>query len=145
MQGLVDHLRNEQLLTPEALKTILEQVKSDGVTLVQGLLSSNHIDSSTLAKIVSVTYGVPIFDLKTMAEPDLDERLTPLALIRKYSALPLWQRGNTIFLGVADPTNKSAIDDFKFATSNLTFRSNHRYRVNQRVSLSVSSNYGLLR
>ena len=27
----------------------------------------------------------------------------------------------------------------------LTFRSNHRYRVNQRVSLSVSSNYGLLR
>ncbi len=28
---------------------------------------------------------------------------------------------------------------------NLTFRSNHRYRVNQRVSLSVSSNYGLLR
>ena len=28
---------------------------------------------------------------------------------------------------------------------NLTFRSNHRYRVNQRVNLSVSSNYGLLR
>ena len=28
---------------------------------------------------------------------------------------------------------------------NLTFRSNHRYRVNQRVRLSVSSNYGLLR
>lgn len=28
---------------------------------------------------------------------------------------------------------------------NLTFRSDHRYRVNQRVSLSVSSNYGLLR
>ena len=27
----------------------------------------------------------------------------------------------------------------------LTFRSNRRYRVNQRVSLSVSSNYGLLR
>ncbi|MGB2000783.1 MAG: hypothetical protein ACPH9S_04760 [Candidatus Puniceispirillaceae bacterium] len=27
----------------------------------------------------------------------------------------------------------------------LTFRSNHRYRVNQRVNLSVSSNYGLLR
>ena len=116
MQGLVDHLRNEQLLTPEALKSILEQVKSDGVTLVQGLLSSNHIDSSTLANIVSVTYGIPFFDLKTMAEPDLDERLTPLALIRKYSALPLWQRGNKIFLGVADPTNKSAIDDFKFAT-----------------------------
>ena len=28
---------------------------------------------------------------------------------------------------------------------NLTFRSDRRYRVNQRVSLSVSSNYGLLR
>jgi len=28
---------------------------------------------------------------------------------------------------------------------NLTFRSNHRYRVNQTVRLSVSSNYGLLR
>ena len=27
----------------------------------------------------------------------------------------------------------------------LTFRSNHRFRVNQRVRLSVSSNYGLLR
>jgi uncharacterized protein YcfJ len=28
---------------------------------------------------------------------------------------------------------------------NLSFRSNHRYRVNQSVRLSVSSNYGLLR
>ena len=28
---------------------------------------------------------------------------------------------------------------------NLTFRSDRRYRLNQRVSLSVSSNYGLLR
>jgi len=116
MQGLVEHLRNEGLLTPEALNRIVEQAKSDGVTLVNGLLSSNLIDSSTLAKIVSDTYGVPLFDLKTLDEPDLDERFTPLALIRKYRALPLRQRGNKIFLGIADPTNKSAIDDFKFAT-----------------------------
>ena len=116
MQGLVEHLRNEGLLTQEALNRIVEEAKSDGVTLVQGLLSSNLIDSSTLAKIVSDTYGVPLFDLKTMDEPDLDEGLTPIALIRKYRALPLRQRGKKIFIGVADPTNKSAIDDFKFAT-----------------------------
>ena len=116
MQGLVEHLRNEELLTSEALKSVVEQAKSDGTTLVQGLLDSNLIDDSTLAKIVSDIYGVPLFDLKTLDEPDLDERFTPLALIRKYRALPLRQRGNKIFLGVADPTNKSASDDFQFAT-----------------------------
>lgn len=116
MQGLVKRLTDEGLIDPEVLETVVDQAKSDGVTIIKGLLTTTHIASATLARFVADTYGIPLFDLKTMAEPEFDEQLVPVTLIRKHGALPLWQRGNKIFLGVADPTNKSAIDDFKFAT-----------------------------
>lgn len=116
MQGLMTRLTDEGLIDPEVLETIVDQAKSDGVTIIKGLLTTTHIASATLARFVADTYGIPLFDLKTMSEPEFDEQLVPVTLIRKHGALPLWQRGNKIFLGVADPTNKSAIDDFKFAT-----------------------------
>ncbi len=40
-------------------------------------------------------------------------------LVRKHQALPLFKRGNRLFVGLADPTNHAALDEIKFHT-NLT-------------------------
>ncbi len=38
-------------------------------------------------------------------------------LIRKHHALPLFKRGNRLFIGVSDPTNLRALDEIKFHTA----------------------------
>ncbi|MGO4778315.1 ATPase, T2SS/T4P/T4SS family, partial [Lysobacter sp. 2RAB21] len=38
-------------------------------------------------------------------------------LIRKHNALPLFKRGNKLFIGLSDPTNTAALDDIKFQTN----------------------------
>ena len=46
--------------------------------------------------------------------------LVPQSLIRKHKALPLYRRGNRLFVAIADPTNTSALAEFKFATGIAT-------------------------
>ena len=118
--GLTERLVREQLVSSASAAEILEQARNDGVTLIQGLLDGGHVSSAVLARVVSEEYGVPLFDLSTMVEEHFALDLVPQALIRKHRALPLYRRGNRIFLAIADPTNKPAIDDFKFATGITT-------------------------
>jgi type IV pilus assembly protein PilB len=117
--GLAERLISEQLISSTSVAEIADQARAQGVTLVQELLDSAHIDSAVLARMVSEEYGLPLFDLTKIVE-DLPLDLVPQSLIRKHRALPLYRRGNRLFLGIADPTNKPAIDEFKFATGIAT-------------------------
>ena len=46
-------------------------------------------------------------------------KLVSEELVRKHQVLPLFKRGNRLFVGIADPTNTHALDEIKFHT-NLT-------------------------
>ena len=43
-------------------------------------------------------------------------RLVDEKLIRKHHVLPIYKRGNRLFMAVSDPTNLQALDEIKFAT-----------------------------
>ena len=118
--GLADRLVQEQLISSAGAAEVAEQARSLGSTLVQELLAGNHVESTILARLVSEEYGVPLFDLDKIVEEQLPTDLVPQSLIRKHRALPLFRRGNRLFIAISDPTNKSAIDEFKFATGIAT-------------------------
>jgi type IV pilus assembly protein PilB len=99
---------------------IVEQSRLAGTTLIQELLDGKSIDSDLLARVVSEEYGVPLFDLSNMAQEQLPIELLPQSLIRKHKALPLYRRGNRLFVAISDPTNASALAEFKFATGIAT-------------------------
>ena len=99
---------------------VVEQSRSAGTTLVQELLAGESINSAILARVVSEEYGVPLFDLKDMVQEQLPVELVPQSLIRKHKALPLYRRGNRLFVAISDPTNTSALAEFKFATGIAT-------------------------
>ena len=118
--GLTERLVAEQLMSLAGASEVLEQARSAGTTLVQELLAGESIDSSVLARVVSEEYGVPIFDLKDMVQEQFPVELVPQSLIRKHKALPLYRRGNRLFVAISDPTNTSALAEFKFATGIAT-------------------------
>jgi type IV pilus assembly protein PilB len=118
--GLSGRLVSEKLISSAGIAEVNEQARTQGLTLIQELLTGNHIDSAALAAIVSEEYGVPLFNLTPMVHEHLPLDLVPQSLIRKHKALPLYRRGNRLFIAIADPTNTSALAEFKFATGIAT-------------------------
>ena len=118
--GLSERLVAEHLISSAGIAEVNEPARTQGLTLVQELLTGNHVDSIALATIVSEEYGVPLFNLTPMVHEHLPLDLVPQSLIRKHKALPLYRRGNRLFVAIADPTNTSALAEFKFATGIAT-------------------------
>ncbi|HKX80271.1 MAG TPA: ATPase, T2SS/T4P/T4SS family, partial [Novosphingobium sp.] len=73
--------------------------------------------SAQLAAANSIEFGVPLFDPSTLDPSQSAVRAISEELIRKHSALPLFKRGNKLFIGLADPTNTAALDEIKFQTN----------------------------
>ena len=119
-RGLTERLVAEQFLSTTGAAELAEQARAQGNTLIKELIEGQHLDTSILAKIIAEEYGVPLFDLSRIVEEHLPTDLVPQSLIRKHRALPIYRRGNRLFLAVSDPTNKAAIDEFKFATGIAT-------------------------
>ncbi|WP_057971375.1 type IV-A pilus assembly ATPase PilB [Lysobacter antibioticus] len=73
--------------------------------------------SAQLAAANSIEFGVPLFDPSSLDPSQSAVRAISEELIRKHSALPLFKRGNKLFIGLADPTNTAALDEIKFQTN----------------------------
>ena len=114
--GLSQRLVSEQLLSAASAAEIVKTARESGVTLVEELVQSGHVPSQPLARLVSEEYGVPMFDLDQMVSEQFVAHLVPTKLIKNHRALPLYRRGNRLFIALSDPTNKAAVDEFKFAT-----------------------------
>lgn len=77
-------------------------------------MTNNILDSLNIANAASQEFGVPLFDIGTM---DMEVAATALVeekLIRQHHALPLFKRGNRLYVAVSDPTNLQALDEIKF-------------------------------
>jgi type IV pilus assembly protein PilB len=77
----------------------------------QGLASARDI-----AHVAALEFGVPLVAIDTIEiDPDVAKQVDE-KLIRRHHALPLYRRGNRLFVGVSDPTNLQALDEIKFHT-----------------------------
>ncbi len=117
LSGLARKLIRDGLLTEEnAAKATVGALK-DKQPFVSYLVEKQMIAPLALAMAASQEFGVPIFDLNAL---DLDDAVTKLVeekLVRAHHALPLFKRGNRLFVAVSDPTNLVALDEIRFHVS----------------------------
>ncbi|TFZ33947.1 type IV-A pilus assembly ATPase PilB, partial [Pseudomonas syringae] len=67
-------------------------------------------------EVAADQFGVSLLDLKTLDKDSNPRGVVSEKLIRQHHALPLWRRGNKLFIGLSDPTNHQAINDIQFST-----------------------------
>jgi type IV pilus assembly protein PilB len=72
-----------------------------------------------LAAAHSLEFGMPLVDPLALDPAQSAMSLVKEELVRKHQVLPLYKRGNRLFVGIADPTNIGALEEIKFHT-NLT-------------------------
>jgi len=81
------------------------------------LAEKRLVSSAQLAAANSVEFGVPLFDVGAFDPGQSAIKLVNEALVRKHQILPMFRRGNRLFIGISDPTNTQALDEIKFQTN----------------------------
>jgi len=114
LNGLARKLVKEGLLAQEAAVHAAEQVAKDNSSFVSHLVKNKILDSYTVATVASQEFGIPLFDIGAMDMELSASQLVEEKLVRRHHALPLFKRGNRLFVAVSDPTNLTALDEFKF-------------------------------
>jgi len=114
LNGLARRLVSDgHLPEADALKAQEESDKKK-LPLVSYLVEKNLLDGKIIASAASEEFGIPVFDIEAI---ELEADITKLVdekLVRKHHALPLYKRGNRLFVAVSDPTNLQALDEIKF-------------------------------
>ena len=90
------------------------------VPFVSQLVKERILAPREVAEIAAQDFGVPLFDLDVLDPAEIPRGLVEEKLIRQHQVLPLFRRGNRLFLGMADPTNHQGLDEIKFHTGLTT-------------------------
>ena len=120
LSGLAKRLVIDGLLEEEKAAKAQEKALKRREPFVSYLVDNKLLDGSTIASVACQEFGVPLFDLSAMELDSAPISLVDEKLIRQHHALPLFKRGNRLFVGVSDPTNLQALDEIKFHTGIVT-------------------------
>ncbi len=112
--GLARKLILENILDEEKAQEAHKKALAEGIPFVAYLVANKLANDADIAKAASEEFGVPLLDIATI---ELDKEVTDLVandLIEKHHVLPIFKRGNRVYIAGSDPTNIQALDEIKF-------------------------------
>ncbi|HWT68320.1 MAG TPA: type IV-A pilus assembly ATPase PilB [Pseudomonas sp.] len=116
LSGLAKQLVLAELLTDKSAQQASQQAQRNRISLVSYLVQNKLVKSRQVAEIASEHFGMALMDLNNLDRETQPKGLVSEKLVRQHHALPLWRRGNKLFVGISDPTNHQAINDIQFST-----------------------------
>jgi len=116
LTGLARRFVDDGLLDEDIAKDAFAQASENRTPLITYLTQNDLADSSKLAFSAAMEFGISVLDLDSFLPEMMPEKSVDEKLIRKHNALPLYKRGNRLFIAVSDPTNIQALDEIKFNT-----------------------------
>ncbi len=114
LNGLALRLTQDNLLEEQQVIEAVETAKQNNTPLVRHLVENKILDSLTVATAASQEFGLPLFDINVMDMEPCAAKLVDIKLIEQHHAVPIFKRGKKLYVAAADPTNLSALDEFKF-------------------------------
>ncbi|MES0328103.1 MAG: type IV-A pilus assembly ATPase PilB [Gammaproteobacteria bacterium] len=120
LQGLSRKLVNDGLIDEKKALEAIKGAREEKITFTQYIVNNKILSAKKIAMEASAEFGLPVFDLNSLDMEIIPRDLVDDKLIEKHHALPLFKRGNRLYIGISDPTNLAAIDDIKFQTGSNT-------------------------
>lgn len=116
LSGLGRCLIQDGLISEEKAEAAFEEALKKKVPYVSYLVENKILKSIDIAISASRGFGVPIFDLNVLDPAVFPTDAVAEKLVRNHHALPIFRRGNRLFLAVSDPTNHQGLDEIRFNT-----------------------------
>lgn len=113
--GLSTLFIRKGLLDESSLAEAIKQSQKDKQALVTTLVTSKLLSARSIAELCYEEYGTPLLDLNEFDLGSIPEEFLNKKLIDKHRCLPLFKRGNRLYIATSDPTNIAALEDFQFS------------------------------
>lgn len=112
--GLAQQLISDGVVSEANMKTAQVESQQQKIGLVPYLVDNKLADAYHLAQMLSQAFGDPLFDLDALNVDIMPKDLVDEKIVRKFNALPLFKRGQRLFVALSDPTRVDAIDAIAF-------------------------------
>jgi type IV pilus assembly protein PilB len=120
LTGLARKLVLDGLLEEDTAAQAWDESIRNKTPFVSHVVSRGLVNPAVIAQVAGEEFGVPVLDLDAIEiEADVT-KVVQEKLIRDHQTLPIFRRGNKLFVAVADPTNLQVLDEIRFATSRQT-------------------------
>ncbi len=116
LSGLAKRLVTDGMLEEAAALEAQSSAKKKKMSLAAYLVEEKNLDARKIAIVASEEFGLPVLDISALDIESVPKELVEEKLIRQHHALPIFKRGNRLFVAVADPMNLVALDEIKFNT-----------------------------
>ncbi|KIO36830.1 type IV-A pilus assembly ATPase PilB [Shewanella sp. cp20] len=113
--GLSTLFIRKHLLSEEQVASAITKSRQSKQSLVSTIVSEKLISAREIAELCYEEYGTPLLDLNEFDISSIPEDFLNKKLIEKHKCLPLFKRGNRLYIGTSDPTNIAALEDFQFS------------------------------
>lgn len=121
LSGLARRIVQEELLDAQVAGKASRQASQDKIPFITYLVQNKLAKARDLAMVCAEEFGYPYLDLAALDRDSQPEpELVSEKLIRQHCVLPLYKRGNRLFLALSDPTNQQALSDIQFNTGLMT-------------------------
>ena len=117
LNGLARRLVKDGFISDTAAQGATETAFRNQVSVIKYLVDNELVDAATIANVAADEFSTPLLDIASIDPEIIPRTMVDKALIRKHHALPVFHRGNRLFVAVSDPTNRQALQDIQFQTA----------------------------
>ncbi len=120
LSGLARRLVEDNLLEESAARNASKEAAKIRVPFVTHLVENKLVSAKDIANSASEEFGTPLLDLSALDPESVPKNMADEKLIRANHAIPIFHRGNRLFVAVSDPTNRKGLEDIGFQTGIAT-------------------------
>ena len=105
------------LLSEYDAEAMQSQAQAANVGFVEQMVLAKRMSAAQIAMFASRAFGTPMMDLAGFDTEHIDKELVDARICVTRRVLPLYKRGNRLFVAVSDPANLQALDEVRFKTN----------------------------
>ena len=112
--GLSTLFIRKRLLDNKQLDRMVDLAHQRLQTLVTTIVQEKLVAAIDIAEACYQEYSTPLLDLASFDLKHIPDEFINKKLIHKHRCLPLFKREKRLYIATSDPTNLSALEDFRF-------------------------------
>ena len=116
LNGLARRLVKDDILSESDAEQAVESAKRERVPLPIYLTGEGLASALDIANSAADEFGTPLLNLDVISAESRPAGIVDHKLVQKHHTLPVFKRGNRLYVAVSDPTNLRALDEIKFNT-----------------------------
>lgn len=116
LNGIARRLVVDGLLEESRARQAYRESEETHTPFIEYVVTQGILSATDIAYAASQDFGLSLLDINQFDFDLIPSEMISEKLVNKHHALPLYQRGDRLYIGVSDPTNLAALNEFKFHT-----------------------------